>query len=49
MVDKESNPYKSLLGNFTPILKNRIIFNVGGEYGVYCSLISVILCCMRFI
>ena len=41
MVSKESNPYRNLLGNFTPIWKNRIIFNVGSEKGVYWSLLSV--------
>ena len=41
MVSKESNPYRNLLGNFTPIWKNRIIFNVGGDKGVYWSLLSV--------
>lgn len=44
MVSKDTNPYKSLLGNFTPILKNRIILNVGGEKGVYCPLLLVGIC-----
>ena len=41
MVNKENNPYKSLLGNYVPLCKNGVVFNLVGDMGVYWSLFAV--------
>ena len=41
MVNKENNPYKSLLGNYVPLCKNGVVFNLVGDMGVYWSLVAV--------